>query len=137
MANEIYTSLRAKGIGPIFHEYFKTNAVVLAKGVKEDYIQILTKSYTPYRGIAMLSAKMGNIDIIHFWCDNDSFGNDKYENIWNNGKLIKSYVYPFNYDKDDYDEKVEVSVTDEFNIYLDKNNEELQEFIEQTNDIER
>lgn len=125
MANEIYTNLRAKGVGTIFDENFKTDEVVLVKEAKEDFVQILTKWRTPFDAIAKISAKIGNVDLIHFWCDNDSYGNDKYENIWNDGKMIKSYVYPFNFDKEDYDDKIEVETTDKFNITSEEDERDL------------
>jgi hypothetical protein len=114
---DIYTSLKASNIGPMYEESFEKNGVVvLVETIKDDFVQMLTKSETPYHSIAKLSATMGDVDITQTWCANNTPGCNKYENVWNNGKMARSFVYPFNFELDKYDEKVEVEPTDKFDV---------------------
>lgn len=121
---DIYTSLKAKNIGQYYKNNFeKDRIVVLLENIKNDTLSILTKSETPWISIAKLSAIMGNIDITQTWCINDSPGCNKYENVWNSGKMIKSFVHSYNFESNTFNKKVEIEPIDKYNIDILEENE--------------
>ena len=114
MANRIFTDLTGKGIGKIFDKYF--TGTVLTKLVEADYVAIHTDGVTPWNEIAKLSAELGDVELVQYWYDSENYGSDQYSNVWKNGKMIKSFVHPFDMEKDDFADTVQVETTDKFDI---------------------
>lgn len=83
--------------------------------VKENRIQLLTAWNTPWYIVSKLSKLLGDVELKHFFTDQDNYGANNYFVVWKDGKMISAYVQAFDFGIEEYMEKEPLKVTAEFN----------------------
>lgn len=141
MANTISTTIIGEGVGPAYEKYLKskTSAIVLLDKIneKQDQVHVLTRG--PFwEDTAVLSAYMGDVDIVQVMQDQDAPGRDIMRNVWNSGKMKEAYVLKYDYEKMDYKDESEEEpypITDRFDVDIEDLNDEMEDLDIDINDL--